>query len=97
MDNKNNTYLELNDWTKSVFDNFGRIVLLKHYNNYDKIQIEQKSYQGIGKHLSSFHSLNVYIVISIQILNRKFSIYETIKIAENKDKEAVMDLLESQN
>ena len=37
MDNKNNTYLELNDWAKSIFDNFGRIVLLKHYNRITKL------------------------------------------------------------
>lgn len=51
MDNKNNTYLELNDWTKAVFDNFGKIVLLKHYNNYDKIKLYKDNIQDLKDRL----------------------------------------------
>ena len=51
MDNKNNTYLELNDWAKSIFDNFGRIVLLKHYNNYDKINLYKDNIQDLKDRL----------------------------------------------
>ena len=49
--NKNNTYLELNDWAKSIFDNFGRIVLLKHYNNYDKINLYKDNIQDLNDRL----------------------------------------------
>lgn len=51
MDNENNTYLELNDWTKSVFDNFGRIILLKHYNNYDKIDLYKDNIKDLKDRL----------------------------------------------
>lgn len=39
MDNKSITYSELNDWYKSIFDNFGKVILLKKFNNYDKIEL----------------------------------------------------------
>lgn len=51
MENENNTYLELNDWTKSVFDNFGRIILLKHYNNYDKIDLYKDNIKDLKDRL----------------------------------------------
>ena len=51
MENENNTYLELNDWTKSVFDNFGRIILLKHYNNYDKIDFYKDNIKDLKDRL----------------------------------------------
>ena len=47
MEHKNNTVSELNDWTKSIFDNFGKIVLLKHYNNYDKINLYRDNIQDL--------------------------------------------------
>lgn len=51
MENENNTYLELNDWTKSIFDNFGRIILLKHYNNYDKIDLYKDNIKDLKDRL----------------------------------------------
>jgi len=53
MDHNNITYLELNDWTKSVFDNFGRVVLLKHYNNYDKINLYKDNIQDLKGRLET--------------------------------------------
>lgn len=47
MEYKNNTVSELNDWTKSIFDNFGKIVILKHYNNYDKINLYRDNIQDL--------------------------------------------------
>ena len=53
MEYKNNTYLELNEWTKSIFDNFGKIVLMKHFNNYDKIELYKDNIQDLKNRLET--------------------------------------------
>lgn len=49
----NNTYSELNDWTKSIFDNFGKIILFKHYDNYDKINIYKDNIKELKNRLET--------------------------------------------
>ena len=53
MEYKNNTYLELNEWTKSIFDNFGKIVLMKHFNNYYKIELYKDNIQDLKNRLET--------------------------------------------
>lgn len=51
MSYKNYTYLDLNEWTKSIFDNFGKIVLEKHYDNYEKVDLYKNNIDDLKENL----------------------------------------------